>query len=232
LAAAIERQAIYAAKVELEDFAAAMKAAGASTAEVAGLVNTLTEIQQAEAAQRAKMQAEEAAQRARIAADELATIGRVRSETERTAREQGAGGALGTITSLRHYALSLTTTGAGAGTAMDRLGASQREFDAVFGAARAGDANSISGLQGAAEGFRATAREVYGGGQGYADALGLVEQRITAISNLGAEALTQSFVAENARENTDRIVDALAELRRENTALRRDLNLMMQRPAA
>ena len=232
MAAAIERQAIYAAKVELEDFAAAMKAAGASTAEVAGLVNTLTEIQQAEAAQRAKMQAEEAAQRARIAADELATIGRVRSETERTAREQGAGGALGTITSLRHYALSLTTTGAGAGTAMDRLGASQREFDAVFGAARAGDANSISGLQGAAEGFRATAREVYGGGQGYADAVQIIGERIDAIGGMGAEALTQSFMVENARENTDRVVDILAEMRAEIAGLRRDNQILIMRPAA
>jgi len=49
---------------------------------------------------------------------------------------------------------------------------------------------------------------------------------------MGADALTQSFVTENARQNTDRIVDALADLRRENAALRRDINMLLMRPAA
>lgn len=147
-------------------------------------------------------------------------------------QQAGAGNALGTVTSLRDYARSLTATNAGAGTAIDRLGASQRQFDAIFGAASAGDANSVAGLRDAAETFRLNAREVFGGGQGFADALRLIEQRITAVSDLGPDALTQSFMAENARANTDRIVDALADLKRENAALRADLNMLMMRPAA
>lgn len=145
---------------------------------------------------------------------------------ERAQRLQaGAGNALGVVTSLRDYATSLVTTDAGAGTALDRFGASQRAFDAVFGAARAGDANSIAGLQGAAEAYRVNAREIYGGGAGYAEAVRLISDRIGGIAGLGAEQLTQSFIAENARQNTDRVVDQLA-------ALRRDINLMLMRPAA
>jgi hypothetical protein len=148
------------------------------------------------------------------------------------ARQAGAGGALGAVTSLREYAASLGATNIGANTAMDRLGASQRQFDAIFGAARAGDANSITGLRDAAETFRINAREVFGGGAGYADAVRVISDRIDAIGSLGAEQLTQSFIAENARQNTDRVVDALAELRAENAALRRDINMLMMRPAA
>lgn len=141
------------------------------------------------------------------------------------ATQEGAGGALGVITNLRGYAASLATGEASSGTATDRLTAAQRQFDAVFGAARAGDANSISGLQGAAEAFRSNARDVFGGGQGYADALRLITDRISNIGGFGADALTQSFVAENARTNTDRVVDQLA-------ALRADINMLLLRPAA
>ena len=147
------------------------------------------------------------------------------AEEAAQATQAGAGGAMGVITSLRGYAASLATGEAGSGTAMDRYAASQRQFDAVYGAAAAGDANSISGLQGAAETFRSNARDIFGGGQGYADALRLITDRISNIGGLGADALTQSFVAENARTNTDRVVDQLA-------ALRADINMLLLRPAA
>jgi hypothetical protein len=83
-----------------------------------------------------------------------------------------------------------------------------------------------------AETFRQSSREIYGGGQGYADALRLIGERLDGVAGMGADALTQSFVTENARQNTDRIVDALADLRRENAALRRDINMLLMRPAA
>jgi hypothetical protein len=110
--------------------------------------------------------------------------------------------------------------------------AARRQFDAVYGSAQAGNARSISGLQSAAETFRQSSRDIFGGGQGYADALRLIGDRLDGVAGMGADALTQSFVTENARQNTDRIVDALADLRRENAALRRDINMLLMRPAA
>lgn len=208
------RQLALGAAGELRELERQLLGLGASSEDAARWVSILAGVQAEEA-----RNAQERAERERI--------------TQAAAeREQGASSALGVITSLRSYAASLATTNAGAGTALDRLAASQRQFDAIFGAAAAGDASSISGLQGAAESYRQAAREVYGGGQGFADALRLIEQRIRSISNLGADALTQSFFAENARANTDRIVDALAALRRENALLRADLNMLMARPAA
>jgi hypothetical protein len=147
-------------------------------------------------------------------------------------RQNGAGSAVSVITNMQQYVASLSTSDASAGTAEDRMLAARRQFDAVYGAAQAGDARSISGLQSAAETFRQSSREIYGGGQGYADALRLIGDRLDGVAGMGADALTQSFVTENARQNTDRIVDALADLRRENAALRRDINMLLMRPAA
>ncbi|UPY35493.1 phage tail length tape measure family protein [Sediminicoccus sp. KRV36] len=148
------------------------------------------------------------------------------------ALQAAAGGALSTIISLRDYVGALSSTQAGAGTAIDRLSGSQRQFDAIFGAASAGDANSIAGLQSAAETYRLAAREVYGGGQGFADAISLIEQRIGAISGLGSEALTQAWVRENDRQNTDRVVDSVADLKAEVAALRATMTMLLMRPAA
>lgn len=153
------------------------------------------------------------------------TLGAERLAIVRSYAESAAGSALGVITSLRDYSRGLRTTDAGAGTALDRYTAAARQFDAIYGAAVAGDARSISSLQGAAETFRTNAREVFGGGQGYADALRVIGQRIDAIGLMGPEALTQSFIAENNRQNTQRVVDAIA-------ALRADVNLLLMRPAA
>lgn len=157
------------------------------------------------------------------------TLGAERLAIVRSYAESAAGSALGVVTSLRDYSRGLRTTDAGAGTALDRYTAAARQFDAIYGAAVAGDARSISGLQGAAETFRANAREVFGGGQGYADALRVIGQRIDAIGLMGPEALTQSFMAENATRQTNRIVETLQS---EISKLRADINLLMMRPAA
>ena len=151
---------------------------------------------------------------------------------KRQAQQASAGGALGVITNLRDYAASLSAGNASAGTALDRYGASQRQFDEVFGAASAGDARSITGLRDAAETFRTNAREVCGGGQGYADAIRMIGDRISTIGHMQPEALTQSFMAENARANTDRLRDGQDAMIAEIAALRRDLGMLMMRPAA
>ncbi|UPY37223.1 hypothetical protein [Sediminicoccus sp. KRV36] len=185
---------------------------------VAAAVASLTAIQAAEADQ------------ARKAALAGVTVGVTGLSPQ--ALQAAAGGALATITSLRNYVGSFSTTGAGAGTALDRLSGSLRQFDAVFGAASAGDANSLSGLQNAAEAYRVAAREVYGGGQGFADAVRLITERVGSVADLGPETLTQSFIAENAREQTDRLMQGNEALLREVAALRQDIILLMMRPAA
>jgi len=165
--------------------------------------------------------------------NELAIIQQQNAAVQTLAeRQNGAGSAYGVITNMQQYVASLSTSDASAGTAEDRLLAARRQFDAIYGAAQAGDARSISGLQSAAETFRQSSRDIYGGGQGYADAVSLIGNRLDGVAGMGADALTQSFVTENARQNTDRIVDALADLRRENAALRSDINMLLMRPAA
>ncbi|MBS7810539.1 tape measure protein [Roseococcus pinisoli] len=176
---------------------------------------------------------EQALARERLAiVEQYAEKARAAEEQARAAEQSAAGSALSVVTSMRDYVRSLSTSDAAAGTVMDRYAAANDNFGEIYRLASGGDAASIAGLQGAAETYRALAREIYGGGQGYADAIQLIGDRLDGISGMGADALTQSFVRENARENTDRIVDALADLRRENASLRRDINMLMMRPAA
>nr|WP_314076328.1 tape measure protein [uncultured Roseococcus sp.] len=176
---------------------------------------------------------EQALARERLAiVEQYAEKARAAEEQARAAEQSAAGSALSVVTSMRDYVRSLSTSDAAAGTVMDRYAAANDNFGEIYRLASGGDAASIAGLQDAAETYRALAREIYGGGQGYADAIQLIGDRLDGISGMGADALTQSFVRENARENTDRIVDALADLRRENASLRRDINMLMMRPAA
>jgi tape measure domain-containing protein len=148
-------------------------------------------------------------------------------------RREGAArsSALNVVTDLGAYVRGLATT-EGSGTLLDRYGAARQQFDAVYSAALGGDATSISGFRDAAETLRTLGREVYGGGQGYADTLSLILDRAGAITGMGNDALTQAFVAENDRRNTDRMVDATSRVEVAIEALRRDLNLAMSRPSS
>nr|WP_314072188.1 tape measure protein [uncultured Roseococcus sp.] len=180
---------------------------------------------------------EQALARERLAiVEQYAEKARAAEEQARAAEQSAAGSALSVVTSMRDYVRSLSTSDAAAGTVMDRYAAANDNFGEIYRLASGGDANSIVGLQGAAETYRALAREVYGGGQGYADALQLIGDRLDGISGMGAEAITQSFVRENDRQNFDRLNDTLnggfGSLKDVIASLRRDINMLMMRPAA
>jgi hypothetical protein len=145
-------------------------------------------------------------------------------------RDSAAQSAAGVLSSLSAYVRGLSTSDAAPGTVMDRLTAARGQFDDLYGSALLGDAQAISGVQDAAETYRGLAREVYGGGAGYASVVSMIGDRLGAVADLGADALTQSFMIENMRRPLDRIGDAVDQLRQENANLRRDINLMMARP--
>lgn len=120
------------------------------------------------------------------------------------------------------YASSLTTTAAGAGTAMDQL-------SAISGNSMRSSVRHRRAIPIPSRACRVRPRVF---GRRHARSTAAVRAMpmrcawsrsgSSAIGSLGADALTQSFMVENARANTDRIVDALAKLREENAALRRD----------
>ena len=226
----------WAARQQIEQAKATLESWGLSAEDVASRI-ARNEVVLAE--ERLRIQQEYAERAAAIAAQLGEAQGQALQKTAAemaAARQQAAQSGLSVVTSLRSYVAGLSAGPESPGTAMDRLAAAGRQFDAIFGAAYAGDANSISGFQGAAETYRSAARDVFGGGQGYADAIAKIADRSSSIVGLGAEGITQAFIRENDRQNFDRLNDTLDggfdSLREVIEGLRRDLNQVMMRPAA
>ena len=223
----------WAARQQIEQAKATLESWGLSAEDVASRI-ARNEVVLAE--ERLRIQQEYAERAAAIAAQLGEAQGQALQKTAAemaAARQQAAQSGLSVVTSLRSYIAGLSTGPESPGTAMDRLAAAGRQFDAIFGAAYAGDANSISGFQGAAETYRSAARDVFGGGQGYADAIAKIADRSSSIVGLGAEGITQAFL----KLENDRVVDGIAALQSaidalvaENARLRADLNQILTSP--
>jgi hypothetical protein len=99
------------------------------------------------------------------------------------------------------------------------------QFNAVAGAAAAGDATSAGKLTGFADTFLSASRAVYGSGQNYAADFNRVLDAIQSVVTQPVDALTQSFIALQLQQQTSTIVaaqqattDAINALRREFAA--------------
>ena len=165
------------------------------------------QIVQKYAEQTAQAQAQAEAQAAQARAQALASA------------QQSAGAV---VVSLTEYARGLVTGQDSPLSPQRQLDEARRQFQAVAGAADAGDAGSIQKLQSYAESYKGTARAVYGSGVGYADAISQITDAIAGVAGLGQDALTQSFMAAAIRSQTDMLVSELQALRGEVNALRRE----------
>lgn len=132
---------------------------------------------------------------------------------------------------LESYARGLRTSDDSPLSPMEQYAAAQRQFRAVAGAAAAGDYKSLSALQGYAETFLATSRDVNGGGVAYAADFDAVLDAVGSAASAPVDTLTASAMAELAREQTDTLVDALAAVQAEVAALRREVAQGAMRPA-
>ncbi|MFH5927554.1 hypothetical protein OH543_0023520, partial [Roseomonas sp. SXEYE001] len=142
-----------------------------------------------------------------------------------------AGTAAGGISSLTDYARGLRYGDASPLGARAQYEAAQREFQAVLGAAQAGDWNSISQLQSYSDTFLSSSRGVNGSGTGYVADFQRVTEALGSIAGMGADRLTASVLAMETRTQTQVLAAEIQALRAEVTRLREETVHQNRRPA-
>ncbi|MFC7611633.1 hypothetical protein [Teichococcus aestuarii] len=133
-----------------------------------------------------------------------------RGAQELLAAEQAAAASAGSvIQSLADYSRSLAVGPDSPLSAQDRFATAQQQFNAVSGAAIAGDANSLSSLQGYAQTYLSASRALYGSTEGYAQAYGRVQNVLGQVGGISPATLTSGFQA--LQRSTDNQTTVLAD---------------------
>ena len=179
------------AATEVDSFRKQVIALGASAAEVADTMARLVAVQGVER---------------QAIIDQAAAI-------ENTTRNTAAGTASGVIRSITDYARGLQFGAESPLSATAQLDAANRQFDAVRGAAAAGDFASAQQLTGFAEVLRSAARNVFGSGVGYVDVIKKITDALEPISTMAPEKLITSVMTTEIRSQTQTLSADLMELR-------------------
>lgn len=137
--------------------------------------------------------------------------------------DQARAAVTGVVTNLADYAAALRTGPASPLSPQQQFNAARRSFDAVAGRAIAGDFTSAQKLREYADTYLEHARDVYGGGAGYAEAFNRVLEVLSRVSTTSTDQLTKSAQQAIAREQTAVLVDELKRLRSEMQALRAEV---------
>jgi trimeric autotransporter adhesin len=117
------------------------------------------------------------------------------------------------IQSLVNYATGLQTSSASPLSAQDQYTLARNKFNAVAGAAAAGDYNSITQLQGFSDTFLNASRTVYGSGEVYASDFQRVLDALNQVASVAPDTLTASVLATETRTQTAELVASLADLK-------------------
>jgi hypothetical protein len=147
-------------------------------------------------------------------------------------RETAQESAAGVISSLADYASSLSLGSDSPLSAQSKQAFAERQYNAVSGAALAGDANSLRQLQSYSSDYLSTSRALYGSTQAYADIYGRVQGVLGGVGNIDADVLTASFMADQTKDLKESLVAALARLEARVASLQREQQQTNLRPAA
>jgi hypothetical protein len=125
----------------------------------------------------------------------------------------------------------LTLGEASALTPEQRLSEARRQFQAVSGAAAAGDYQSLSQVRGISEAYLTAARGAFGSGAGYTDAFQRVADQLGRIAAQDPEPLIANTIQIETRAQTAVLVDELKALRAAFDGLKRELRNTQPRAA-
>lgn len=128
--------------------------------------------------------------------------------------------ATGLVTSLTEYTRNLQFGNQSPLSPLQQLDAAQREFNAVSGAAQAGNAESYGKLSTYADTLLNAGRAVYGSGEGYANIFRSISDTLAAVAAVPEDTLTASIYALETRTQTDTLVSAIESLQNEVAGLR------------
>lgn len=126
------------------------------------------------------------------------------------AQTQAAQGALGIVMSLQAYIQKLQGSDISPLSPVDQYSQAKSQFNAVSGAARAGDYNSIASLTTYADALLSTSRNVNGSGLAYANDYSSVLSAVGSVARLGPDTLTASVFAAQTQSSTAAIIDSQA----------------------
>ncbi|ETC97781.1 hypothetical protein P792_13420 [Asaia sp. SF2.1] len=145
------------------------------------------------------------------AADAAAAQAKQDAEAAKQAHDQAASSAASVISSLVDFTRGLSTSSASPLSAEAQYRAANDNFQSTLAAARAGDFNALSHVQGDAQTLLSTDQAVYGSGTEYARVYEQVMAAMREIGTRSPEALTQAALNQT-RDNTASLVDLLHQL--------------------
>lgn len=146
-----------------------------------------------------------------------------RDQTAQATQDNAAGQLTGTVTSLTDYVNSLKVGSSSPLSPQDQLAEALSQFDAVSGAAAAGDATSFAEVQSYATAYLNAASDVYGSGTEYVQAFQHVMDQLQSVANTSPDNLIASTIKQTSQSQTDTLVSEMETLRDEVTEVRREL---------
>ena len=126
------------------------------------------------------------------------------------------------IDSLKDYANSLRVGDQSPLSARSQYDLAKSQFQAVQGAAAAGDYNSAAKLQQYSQTFLQASRTLNGSGAGYASDYNAVLTALQGVADVGADKLTNSALLQATQTQTAQLSTKFDELKAELVALRRE----------
>jgi hypothetical protein len=140
---------------------------------------------------------------------DLAAQDKAAADAQLQAQQDAASKAAQAIDSLVQYTTGLSTSASSPLSPQDQYALAGQQFNAVSGAAAAGDYNSITQLQGYAQTFLDASRTVYGSGASYVTDFQKVLDVLGAVASTAPDTLTASVMQTETRTQTAELVDKL-----------------------
>ena len=137
----------------------------------------------------------------------------------------------GLVTNLTTYAQGLQTSALSPLSAQSQLTLARNQFQAVAGAAAAGDYNSTQKLQTYSDSFLNASRAVNGSGAAYVADFNKVLDALNTVATAPVDTLTASYQASLVQNQTDQLVTELRALKAEVAALRKETGQNNAAPA-
>jgi hypothetical protein len=124
-------------------------------------------------------------------------------------RDKATQAATSVMQNIANYAANLQTSDKSPLSVQDQYALASQQFNAVGGAAAAGDANSLSQLTSYADELLTASRAINGSGTGYVADYQRVLDILDRVGKITPDTLTASFLASETRTQTATLVDAL-----------------------
>jgi Transglycosylase SLT domain len=148
------------------------------------------------------------------------TLGEERLAIQKQYNEQLAQQAQASVSNLANYAQKLLTSNQSPLSPTAQYQLSSNQFNAVLGAARAGDYNSLQNITTYADSLLQASSAYFGTGTQYVSDFKRVLDAINSLASMTPDQLTAAVYRQETRSATQQLVDSLAQIRAEVAALR------------